>query len=202
MTNSEIGRRERKRQLTAELLANTAFALFEAHGFDNVSMEQIAEAADVAKGTLYKHFPVKEALLTHYLHAMVQTQLPVLQQAMASETDSLQRITRYFRAASVWAQRHQRYMPYYLEHRLSQPIRAQDRQRSGTESILIGLISDAQAQGRLRADHDASLLTSYLQTQYLTALLRWVMQADADLDRELDAMLDLFLHGCRAERQA
>jgi AcrR family transcriptional regulator len=40
-----------------------AWALFEARGFDVVSMESTALAADVATGTLYKHFPVKESLI-------------------------------------------------------------------------------------------------------------------------------------------
>ena len=62
-TNS--GRRERKRQRTANLIAETAFQLFEIHGYDAVTMERIAVEADVAKATLYKYFPVKEALLAH-----------------------------------------------------------------------------------------------------------------------------------------
>jgi AcrR family transcriptional regulator len=42
----------------------TAMRLFRRHGFDAVTMEQIAEAADIAKGTLYDYFPVKEAILS------------------------------------------------------------------------------------------------------------------------------------------
>ncbi|CAJ0730919.1 hypothetical protein R77592_02498 [Ralstonia mannitolilytica] len=54
------GRRERKRLQTLDHLAATAFALFEQHGYDAVTMEQIAAQADVSKGTLYNHFPLKE----------------------------------------------------------------------------------------------------------------------------------------------
>lgn len=35
------------------------------HGYEAVCMEQIADAADVAKATLYNYFPVKEALIGH-----------------------------------------------------------------------------------------------------------------------------------------
>ena len=47
------GRRERKRSRTLDHLAATAFALFEARGYDAVTMEQVAAEADVASvGTM------------------------------------------------------------------------------------------------------------------------------------------------------
>ena len=48
----EAGRRERKRNQTLDHLAATAFSLFEQHGYDAVTMEQIAAQADVSKGTV------------------------------------------------------------------------------------------------------------------------------------------------------
>lgn len=50
MTASPIhdgGRRQRKREQTANHLAATAFRLFEAHGYDSVAMEQIADRKSV-----------------------------------------------------------------------------------------------------------------------------------------------------------
>ncbi|MBP0656330.1 TetR family transcriptional regulator, partial [Mycobacterium tuberculosis] len=46
----EAGRRERKRTQTLDHLAATAFSLCEQHGYDTVTMEQIAAQADVSKG--------------------------------------------------------------------------------------------------------------------------------------------------------
>ena len=49
---SDPGRRERKRLLQLDHLADTAWALFDAEGYEAVTMERIAAVADVAKGTL------------------------------------------------------------------------------------------------------------------------------------------------------
>ena len=43
------GRRERKREQTMDHLADTAWAMFAELGFDTVTMEAIADTADVAK---------------------------------------------------------------------------------------------------------------------------------------------------------
>ncbi|MFI6999505.1 TetR/AcrR family transcriptional regulator [Nocardia sp. NPDC050175] len=58
-----IGRRERKKAQTRTSLADAALRLFLEHGYDRVSVKDVAEAADVSVTTLFKHFPSKEALL-------------------------------------------------------------------------------------------------------------------------------------------
>ncbi|MFE2876054.1 TetR/AcrR family transcriptional regulator [Streptomyces roseus] len=57
------GRRERKKAQTRKALADAAMRLFTERGFDNVGVRDVAEAADVAVTTLFKHFPSKEALV-------------------------------------------------------------------------------------------------------------------------------------------
>ncbi|WP_181776062.1 TetR/AcrR family transcriptional regulator [Amycolatopsis pittospori] len=57
------GRRERKKAATRQALADAALELFLERGYDQVSIRDIAEAADVSTTTLFKHFPGKEALV-------------------------------------------------------------------------------------------------------------------------------------------
>lgn len=57
------GRRERKKAQTRKALADAAVLLFTERGYDNVGVRDVAEAADVAVTTLFKHFPSKEALI-------------------------------------------------------------------------------------------------------------------------------------------
>ncbi|MFF3541747.1 TetR/AcrR family transcriptional regulator [Streptomyces platensis] len=62
-TTEPLGRRERKKAATRQALADAALRLFLEHGYDQVSIKDIAEAADVSTTTLFKHFPGKEALV-------------------------------------------------------------------------------------------------------------------------------------------
>jgi AcrR family transcriptional regulator len=57
-----MGRRERKKLATRQAIADRAMELFLARGFDRVTVAEIAEAADVAESTVFKHFDSKEAI--------------------------------------------------------------------------------------------------------------------------------------------
>jgi AcrR family transcriptional regulator len=56
------GLRERKRQRTRRTIARVALELFDAQGFDQTTIPQIAEAADVSPRTVSSYFPSKEEL--------------------------------------------------------------------------------------------------------------------------------------------
>ncbi|WP_328609694.1 TetR family transcriptional regulator [Amycolatopsis sp. NBC_00345] len=58
------GRRERKKAATRQALSEAALRLFLERGFDQVTVAQVAAAADTAVTTLFAHFPGgKEALI-------------------------------------------------------------------------------------------------------------------------------------------
>jgi AcrR family transcriptional regulator len=57
------GLRERKKRQTRETIAAAAMALFEARGFDEVTIAEIARAADVSEKTISNYFPSKEDLV-------------------------------------------------------------------------------------------------------------------------------------------
>ena len=62
MTEIELSRRERKKEETRAKIFKCACKLFRDKGFENTTIDEIAERADVAKGTFFNYFPRKEAV--------------------------------------------------------------------------------------------------------------------------------------------
>ena len=70
MTAPRVGRR---RSTTRGDIADVAIDLFSAHGFDAVSVDDVAEAAGIARRTLFRYYASKNAILwgdfdTHLEH--------------------------------------------------------------------------------------------------------------------------------------
>lgn len=63
MTMEAGGRRERNKQAKRERILAAAHDLFDEHGYDGVTTQQISERADVAAGTLFRYASSKGELL-------------------------------------------------------------------------------------------------------------------------------------------
>ncbi|MFB4282736.1 substrate-binding domain-containing protein [Nonomuraea sp. MTCD27] len=61
-TEQPPARRERKKAETRRAIADAALRLFALRGFDAVTVNEVAEAADVSAKTVFNYFPVKEQL--------------------------------------------------------------------------------------------------------------------------------------------
>jgi AcrR family transcriptional regulator len=60
-----VSLRELKKERTRKAISTAAITLFLAHGYDEVSISQIADAAEVSRRTLFAYFPTKEDLVVH-----------------------------------------------------------------------------------------------------------------------------------------
>ena len=78
MDDENLSRRERKKRETHHRLMGAALHLFREQGYDATTVEQIAGAADVAKGTFFNYFETKEAILP----ALVEWRLQQLEKAL------------------------------------------------------------------------------------------------------------------------
>jgi AcrR family transcriptional regulator len=80
------GLRERKKQQTRELIAETARRLFAERGFEQVSVAEIARTADVSEKTVFNYFPTKEDLVYWRLESFEQELLDTLRERAAGES--------------------------------------------------------------------------------------------------------------------
>jgi AcrR family transcriptional regulator len=91
------GLRERKKQQTRELIAETARRLFGECGFESVTVAEIAREADVSTQTVFNYFPTKEDLVYWRLESFQEELLSTIRERAAGES-ALAAFGRFVRA--------------------------------------------------------------------------------------------------------
>ena len=82
----ELGLRERKKQRTRELIAETARRLFAERGFDRVTIAAVAREAEVSEQTVFNYFPTKEDLVYWRLEGFEEELLAAIRDREAGES--------------------------------------------------------------------------------------------------------------------
>ncbi|TAL23824.1 MAG: TetR/AcrR family transcriptional regulator [Nitrospirae bacterium] len=198
-------RRERKKEDTKLKIINVALRLFQGQSFDVTTMEQIADEADIAKGTLYNYFPVKEAIISEYWQNSVDELKPQAAKLIQSLPDTKARLNSLFKKTAEFLKAHQDITNAYIRYRMQGMGNCERNKslRSGFEGILVSIISTGQKAGDIRQDINAEQLARYLEMMYLLVCLMWLSGPDMfPLEKNLKQMVDLFLSGAKSNREA
>jgi AcrR family transcriptional regulator len=91
-TGPAPGRLERRKARTRAAILEAASGLFLQQGFDETSIQQIAERADTGVGTLYGYFASKEVILQAVLGLHVEQAIEQYRAAVDSATPPKQRL--------------------------------------------------------------------------------------------------------------
>src|SRR5436309_2546734 len=83
---TELGLRERKKQRTRELIAETARRLFAERGFERVTVADVARAAEVSDQTVFNYFPTKEDLVYWRLETFEEELLDAVREREPGES--------------------------------------------------------------------------------------------------------------------
>jgi AcrR family transcriptional regulator len=80
------GLRERKKRETRERISDIAMGLFMTRGFDDVTVAEVAQAADVSVNTVFNYFSTKEDLFADRHDVVVDLPLQVLRERRPGES--------------------------------------------------------------------------------------------------------------------
>lgn len=100
------GRRERKKAQTRRAILSAAANLFSQRGYDQSSIDDIAEAADVAKRTLYNNFESKEEIVLALRFQYFETLIEEACQKVAKGESPLAAIENFVVDSISWAYEH------------------------------------------------------------------------------------------------
>jgi AcrR family transcriptional regulator len=190
-----LSRRERKKQETRQGLLEAALALFREHGYDEATVEEITERADVAKGTFFNYFPSKEALLrelTVWHFSQLRDALDVSQGAPESPLSRIKLLMGflYGQTVSDW-----HLFQRAFATRLGKPPHPPHQAKRRLSGLLSDLVREAQACGELRADVEAEMVSDLMFVAHfwrLSACMRenGTLPPPDDSGQVIDLLLD------------
>jgi AcrR family transcriptional regulator len=192
---------ERSRRTRQELV-NAAVKLWTERGFDNgvesTTVEEIARAAGVTKGTFYFHFAHKEDVL---LEMSLTTGDAVTEVAhrSAGDGDAVEETVQ--RAFAEMARRTERMPRAAIARTLGEFYKhpARIREQSVTREVFPSLLEAAQERGELPVDADPLDIADMLNALMITAVEGWVHGDYPKLAPELAYRVRVLFAGVRSE---
>lgn len=184
---SEAAPRPALQQRVVAAILEGAAQIFAIQG-EQASMSDVAEAAGVARATVYRYFPNREALLDELVHAAVADIDARLGSARIDEVAPEEGIARAVRALVdvgdsfvLLARERQRSDPGRFDGKLTRPVRE--------------LFERGQVAGEIRDD-----IASARLTEALIGLIVGVLRSTPRLGKEdvIATISRLFLDGARA----
>ena len=87
---------ERKKQTTEQRIIEAAVVLFHENGFDETTVKEITDRANVAKGTFFHYFPTKESIMTALIQERVTAAIAFVQSEECHQLTFNERLEAYF----------------------------------------------------------------------------------------------------------
>lgn len=179
-------------------ILDVAVQVFIEHGYDATSVASLAARLGLSKSALYHHYESKEALLEVALDEALGSLEGVLREPGAQAASAGARLEFVLRGAVQVLVDRLPYVTLLLRVRgNSESERVALERRRAFDRAVTELVRDAQREGTVRADIDASVATRLLFGM-VNSIVEWYRPAGAEGAAELaDDVLAVALDGLR-----
>ncbi len=201
MSSKPASRVARKKEETLGKIITAAIQLFHQVGVQTVTMEQIAQSADIAKGTLYNYFPSKEAIITAFLQRTFQERNPDRVAQLRQLPDTRSRMIHVLSLLVAGVQAQKEIFEVFWVYRMKQVISFApvEGEQSGLYQLVHEIIDLGQQGGDLRTDLPDDLLEDLFEFTFIEAVKPLYLEPDSfNAGESIERCTDLFLNGAKA----
>ena len=193
--DENLSRRERKKLETRQRLMGAALDLFRDNGYEQTTVEQITDAADVAKGTFFNYFDTKESILPAVAEWRLRRIRELVSPRRGAPPSPVARIKLILRSIAedpLTDPRLARHLIAASHQRDPQPVRA-------LTTLLAEQTQMGQEAGEIRRELDPMYVGGALRALFFQQMMMWHCgyrpRALPDL---LDSMVDMLMDGIAA----
>lgn len=189
-------RRERNKQQIRARIYAAAVDLFAKKGYDATTIDEIAELADVARGTFFNHFPRKDDLITEWAQDRRRRMLAELELPLSIESSDTSGLLHLCMATLAQVNEVHRSV---TETMLAAWVKAGRplTEEPYTAEVFERIVEVGMQRGEANPRLDPKLVGHLLRDVYVGALYRWAREPGptGQLAYELRDVLEILLLG-------
>ncbi len=186
----------RKEMLTAmmkESIFEAATAVLSEHGVDGTTMNRVAEAADLAKSSLYDYFPSKEELLDFVFDRVVDPHMELVEETVRADLPAPRKLEKILRAGFELGARHR--MVIGLLVNSDQQYRVKQRTRPRVLEAFAAIFDQGIKEGSFRPHNSAHIGRMFLGAFREMFELLAISGSEDSVKEYVDVLIDVVLHG-------
>ncbi len=166
--------RERNRQRINQQILNAAFTLFRSIGYNQTTMDAIAEKAEVSRGTLFNYFPTKTELLIPFMKELYLQQVqPEIMPYLDTQPTLLQALRFLFMSIyeHIFKLPDMDYALQAMQQELHHSHHKKEiNQGTGILDNIQAILQYGQQRGEVRDDIPLQKLEHYIAALYLSLI--------------------------------
>lgn len=191
MPKETSSRKERERNQHRQEILTAALGLFAGRGYDAVSMQEIAEAAEFGTGTLYNFFRSKEDLYFELLVSCAEDAFGLILPVLEGHEDEREKVAGFIRAHERLIREHHAAIRLFLLERRGHylPGSRIAEEKKKCDARVIGLLSEVIAAGVHKGLFND--VDPHITAKCLAATLEAMILAAAENPQETDLKADL-----------
>ena len=169
-------RKDRKREARRQSLVDAAKRLFVEKGFAGTTIDDIIEAADVAKVTFYYYFKSKEEMALEMKRQCHEEAVEYIAAMRSKNQSADEMINAIIHDIVVWTEENWRLLEVFCVQRFSPLVKFEDAECKPEPLTLCidAIIQRGQEQGTFRADFDTLKVAQLLDLAILCEQHAWV----------------------------
>lgn len=191
-------RTEKRKRQTRQKIIRIAVDLFQRQGFQLTTMDQIATEADIARKTLYNHFPVKEAIVDAYVRSQSMDLANTSLKSLDRYPDTASRLQAALDTAYAWVEDNPELTGICLGYRMKNMWcgNRNENGKTGTQGLMTDILRRGQQTGEIREDIPVKLLVMQIDILRGSIVMDWLRDKEKfKLREEIARIVDLFLYG-------
>lgn len=200
MTTVNMTRRQRKKASAQANIIAVAIKLFSRKGLDAVTVDQIATAADVGKGTIYNYFAAKEDIVVAFMADMERKLAAKIRCLAASDEPLASILTSFIRSQFRLKRHHHRFVRVFMAQmfaRTEEFLPYMIAMQKAIDPPLEKMFRDLQKRGVMRRDVPLAELILVFKTIQMGLSALWAIEGPPFrvTEKTLQLEMKLFCEG-------